>query len=321
MRRNIRQGNRVAVVVAAHDQRYPLERCFESFKSILSDPTDLIFVDNGSPTRLDRWAAQHVPGITCVRNQENRLFCGGYNAGIQVALDKGYSFVLIVNADTEVVNPRFVGDLVKVAQRRPNAAFIGPLVYFRSRAVVQKTCLDFPSISRSILSWIPFRLTPGYFCRQPNKETTVQFLNGVCVLCRAEALLEIGLMDERFGGYVEDADWSWRAEKMGWLSVFSPIPSVIHHEEPVGYEWYSLKTFLLKRNTVLWFLKTGQERSARLYARTSLLLAWLRMQSNFTTSGRKRHAEFLNRLHAAYRGLLSDREPGPWFGPPLERWT
>ena len=311
----------MAVVVAAHDQRYPLESCLKSFGSVVSDPADLIFVDNGSQSRLDLWAAKHFPGITCVRNQGNRLFCGGYNTGIQTALDRGYRFVLIANADTEVVNPRFLGELVQVAQRQPKAAFIGPLVYFRSTAVVQKTCLDFPSIFRSMLSWVPFRLSPAYFCRQPDKERTVEFLNGVCVLCRTEALLEIGLMDERFGGYVEDADWSWRAGKMGWLSVFSPIPSVIHHEEPVGYEWYSLKTFLLKRNTVLWFLKTGQERSARFYAIASLLLAWLRMQSNLTASGRKQYAEFLNRLNAAYSGLLSYREPGPWFGPPLARWT
>jgi GT2 family glycosyltransferase len=57
-------------------------------------------------------------------------------------------------------------------------------------------------------------------------------------------------MDENMGGYAEDYDWSWRAREKGWVSVFTPIPSVIHHETPSGYESYSLKTFLEKRNTV-----------------------------------------------------------------------
>lgn len=314
-------SERIAVVVSAHRTYPTLGICLDSLYAAVNKPEDLIFVDNGSSENLGSWASQRLRGISVIKLLENLMFCGGYNAGIRHALESAYDFVLLVNGDTEVVNSALLDDLLKVARRWPRAAFIGPLVYFRSDGTIQKTCLQFPSVLRSILSWIPFRLGPGCLRRQPSKETTVEFLNGVCVLCRMEALRDVGLMDERFGGYVEDADWSWRARNVGWLSVFSPIPSVIHYEEPVGYEWHSLKTFLLKRNTVLWFLKTGQKRSARLYALSSLLLAWLRMQADFTRSGRKRYAEFLNRLHSAYRGLLTGRAMGAWFGPPLGRWT
>jgi N-acetylglucosaminyl-diphospho-decaprenol L-rhamnosyltransferase len=314
-------SERIAVVVSAHRTYPTLGICLDGLYGAVDKPQDLIFVDNGSSENLGSWASQRLRGISVIKLPENLLFCGGYNAGIRHALTSAYEFVLLVNGDTELVNSNLLEDLVTVARRWPRAAFIGPLVYFRSENTVQKTCLAFPSVSRSILSWVPFRLSPGYFCRPPSKEIAVDFLNGVCVLCRMEALRDVGLMDERFGGYVEDADWSWRAKNMGWLSVFSPIPSVIHHEEPVGYEWHSLKTFLLKRNTVLWFLKTGQERSARLYALASLLLAWLRIQADFTRSGRTRYAEFLDRLYSAYRGLLTGRAMGAWFGPPLGRWT
>ncbi len=39
-----------------------------------------------------------------------------------------------------------------------------------------------------------------------NNEKKVEFLNGVCVLCRMSAIREIGLLDEMMGGYVEDTD-------------------------------------------------------------------------------------------------------------------
>jgi GT2 family glycosyltransferase len=315
------EGNRVAVVVAAHNGLSILDQCIQGFQNILMDPFDFIFVDNGSIENLKGWAEEKFPGITVIRLSENRLFCSGYNAGIQLGIERGYEFVLIVNADTEVVNPGFLAELIEASRRWPRAAFIGPLVYFRSKEVIQKTCLQFPRVLRSAAIWLPWRLAQHYFQQQPSWETTVEFLNGICVLCRVAALREVGLMDDIFGGYVEDADWAWRAREKGWLSVFVPIPSVIHHEEAVGYEPYSLKTFLLKRNTVLWFLKTGQRTSALTYGKLSIGLAWIRMRLARSEEEKKKYQYFLKVLRRAYKGLLQGEKWGEWFGPPLGSWN
>ena len=314
------ENKRVGVVIATHKNCLPLSQCLLSFSNSLSNPLDVIFVDNGSEENLKNWIEQQFPAITSIRLPQNRLFCGGYNAGIRIAVERSYDFVLIVNADIEVVNPGFIAELVKTARRWPKAAFIGPLVYHRSQEVVQKTCLQFPGILRNAAIWLPWRLLPKCFDNQPDKETTVDFLNGICVLCRVEALRELGPMDENMGGYVEDADWAWRARKKGWVSVFTPVPSVIHHESPIGYEPYSLKTFLLKRNTVLWYLKIGKGTSATIYARLSIVLAWIRMKMERSKRERQKHKLFIRRLGRAYRGLLSGEEMGDWFGPPLANW-
>ena len=316
---NFRQM-RVAVVIAAHKMFPKLERCLQSFVPLLPDPNDLVFVDNGSGEKLYEWVQTQFPEITVIRLTENRYFCGGYNTGIQVAIDRGYDFVLIVNADTEVINPGVLAELLEAARRWPRAAFIGPLVYFRSQAVVQKTCLQFPGVLRSAAIWLPWRLFPGYFQRQPREETTVELLNGVCVLCGIKALQEIGLMDEKMGGYAEDYDWSWRALEKGWVSVFTPIPSVIHHETPLGYEFYSLKTFLEKRNTVYWYLKIGRRYSAWSYAQASIVLVIARLLAVHSAYERQKHRYFLQRLAKAFNGLLRDEPLGEWFGPPLGSW-
>ncbi len=309
----------IAIVVAAHKKCYPLELCLESLQRLLPDPANLIFVDNGSQEMLHAWAVERFPSITVIRLSENQFFCGGYNAGIRKAIDQGVEFVLIMNGDTEVVNPDFLEGLLDAARRWPRAAFIGPLVYFRSHGVIQKTWLRFPSVLRSIFIWLPWRLARLQETRETGLERSVEFLNGVCVLCRVSALKEFGLMDEAFGGYVEDADWSWRAQKKGWMSLFTPVPSVIHHEEAIGYEPYSLKTFLLKRNTVLWFLKAGQRFSAQSYAFASIGLARVRMAFELADQKAK-HQYFIQRLRIASLGLLNDKALGDWFGPPLTKW-
>jgi N-acetylglucosaminyl-diphospho-decaprenol L-rhamnosyltransferase len=310
-----------AVVIAAHSHDYTLAPCLSSVIPLLHRPEDLIFVDNGSGQNLCTRISAQFPGITAVTLDRNFLFCGGYNAGIRVAMARGYEFILILNADTEVINPEFLSELLKAADRWPEAAFIGPLVYWRSENVVQKTCLQFPRICRNVLVWLPWRIARKYFENQPNIEFEVEFLNGVCVLCRRTALEEVGLLDENFGGYVEDADWSWRACKRGWKSIFTPVPSIIHHESSLGYEPYSLKTFLLKRNTVLWYLKIGCRISALSYAAAAVCLAFFRMMSATSKDERKKHRNFINSLCRAYLGLLRGETPGGWFGPPLEAWS
>ena len=311
---------RVGIVIAAHRMFPKLEGCLRSFQSFLADSNDLIFVDNGSKENIKIWAEERFPKITAVRLVANRLFCGGYNAGIGVAIERDCDFVLIVNADAEVVNPGFVNELLRTAERWPRAAFIGPLVYFRTPDVVQRTCLKFPGIVRSAAIWLPWRLYPDYFRGQPGKENIVEVLNGVCVLCRVRALRELGLMDENMGGYAEDCDWSWRARERGWLSVFAPVPSVIHHESPSGYEYFSLKTFLQKRNTVYWYLKIGRRRSAWIYAQASVALANARLLAAGSNQERQKHRYFFGRLTRAFKGLLGGEPLGEWFGPPIGPW-
>ncbi|MCX5919578.1 MAG: glycosyltransferase family 2 protein [Deltaproteobacteria bacterium] len=311
---------RTAVVICAHQRVISLERCMNGFLAIAGDPQDLILVDNGSRDELSGWIARQYPGVTVVRLAENRLFCGGYNAGIRVAIDRGYDFVLISNADTEVVNSGFLQELIKAARRWPRGAFFGPQVFLRSFDVIQKTCLQFPKVFRNAWLWLPWRVARRYFEEQVQEEAAVEFLNGVCVLCRVKAVKEIGLMDENMGGYVEDADWAWRAQKKGWSSVFIPVPSIVHHENSNGYEPYSLKTFLLKRNTVYWYLKIGRRASALSYARASQFIAMVRFYLANNGEEKNMHRYFLEKLATCFSGLLSNQALGEWFGPPLGPW-
>jgi GT2 family glycosyltransferase len=130
-------------------------------------------------------------------------------------------------------------------------------------------------------------------------------------------LRDIGLMDETFGAYVEDTDWSYRARLLKWTSVFTPVPSIIHHEEPHGYEHYSVKSFLLKRNTVYWYLKFGMRRQAQAYSVAAVALARWRAKTAVGVEARRASREFADRLSSVYGCLLRGTELGAWFGPPI----
>ena len=295
------------MVVAAHRMYETMGLCLQGLLGIADQPEDVVFVDNGSGGSLTRWAKDRFPGITVLTLDSNRLFCGGFNEGMRHAMAHGYDFVLIVNADAEVVNPPFLDRLVAGMAAHPDAAFLGPRVLEQVGGPVQTTCLRFPRLVENVLVWLPFRLFPRLLTRQPHGEHQVEYLNGVCVLCRVAALREIGLMDETFGAYLEDADWSWRARTRGWKSYFIPVSSVVHHVESHGYEHHSFKIFLLKRNLVYWFLKAGKRTQAMGYAAFAVTLAWARV---FTARGKTERASrrvFLDELRSEYGRLLAAR--------------
>jgi len=310
---------RAAIVVCAHRVCFPLDRCLDGLRGEVDRPEDLVFVANGREERVGDWVRARFPEITILELPENRHYCGGYNAGIRWAIQRGHGYVLLVNGDTEVAAPGFLRRLVQFAERHPRAAFVGPKVFFRSPHEVQRTSLCYPSFWRHFWGW------PAHRLRAPRPQAEapaeVEFLNGVCVLCRVAALDEIGLLDENMGGYVEDADWSWRARGAGLTSFYVPEASVIHHETQDGYEQHSLKTFMLKRNTVYWLKKSGAPTQALAYALFSLGLAVVRAGgAMLRRKEASRYRVFLRRLARAYWGILSRRPMGEWFGPPFGSW-
>lgn len=312
-------GRRVAVIVATHAYCYPLEKCLAGFAAQTASPADVILVDNGSGGRVAEWARANAPMVTTVIREKNGFFCGGYNEGLRYAIDHGYDFALIVNADTEVCNAHLIPELLEVAARHPRAAFIGPRVFLRMPGNVQNTVLTFPTFARNLRAFVRYKFLGGERLQSDGRERDVEFLNGVCVLCRLSALREIGLLDETMGGYVEDADWSWRARSLGWKSVYTPVPSIIHHQPEEGYEHYALKCFMLRRNTIYWHRKRGAWLEAALYGWSARILAWGRAAVAVLRrrADSDRFVAFSRRLSEVDRKIRAGMPLGDWFGPPL----
>jgi GT2 family glycosyltransferase len=81
-----------------------------------------------------------------------------------------------------------------------------------------------PAGSDERVAW-PFP-TPGRMWAEavglgdlPARQT---FVVGAVLLIRWEALQEVGLFDERFFLYAEEADWEHRAAELGWTCVVCP---------------------------------------------------------------------------------------------------
>src|SRR5215475_3285148 len=84
----------------------------------------------------------------------------------------------------------------------------------------------------------------------------VLFPDAAAALYRREMLDVIGVFDERFFAYGDDADLGLRGRLAGWNCLYIPTAIVYHHHSATAGEFSALKAFLIERNRIWVAVKT-----------------------------------------------------------------
>jgi GT2 family glycosyltransferase len=83
----------------------------------------------------------------------------------------------------------------------------------------------------------------------------VLFPDGAAAMYKRQMLDQIGLFDERFFAYGDDADLGLRGRLAGWTCWYVPSARVFHVHSATAGEFTSLKAFLVERNRIWLALK------------------------------------------------------------------
>jgi GT2 family glycosyltransferase len=219
-----------------------IAECIESVLEQTYRPLELIVVDNGSRDgSLDYLGSLPSGSVNLIRLPSNRGFAGGTNAG--VCASRG-EFVALLNNDA-VADCCWLGNLI--ASLTPEAGMVASkILFYNRRDVIDKTGhLFYPDgLNRGRGAGDPDR---GQF-DQPGE---ILFPDGCAALYRRKMLEEIGLFDEQFFAYGDDADLGLRARWRGWNCRYAPGAVVYHrHSSSLG-KYSPEKAFLVERNR-LW---------------------------------------------------------------------
>jgi N-acetylglucosaminyl-diphospho-decaprenol L-rhamnosyltransferase len=216
----------VSVVVVTWNAMPWLERCLESVAG-----HETIVVDHGSTDGSLELVRARFPGVRVIE-QENRGMGAGNNTGMRVAAGR-YFFLL--NPDAWVSGDA-LERLVAFADAHLEAAVVGPRLR-NPDGSLQRSARGFPSVWRLATEYLFIRklaprsrrlnpLYAGGFDHDEARE--VDWVVGAALLVRREAADAVGLFDEDFFMFSEEADWLFRFRQAGWKVWFYPGAEVVH---------------------------------------------------------------------------------------------
>jgi len=222
------------IIVNYNSTDYLLE-CIDSIYRSLNGRNAHIFVeDNASTDGVDR-INQHFPQVKVNINHTNI----GFGAATNQAIKKGESpYIVLINPDSKVEEGLF-DTAVDYLISNPKIGIIGPRI-FDSDGGIQGSARSFPTPLTALFGRQSFftrlfphnRITRANLLANQNDGKTpieVDWVSGACMLVKRKAIDQVGLLDERFFMYWEDADWCHRMRKAGWSVVYFPLATVFHY--------------------------------------------------------------------------------------------
>ena len=215
----------------------------------------VIVVDNGSTDGSgQRLRDEYGEKIVFLDLGTNGGVTAGNNAGIRCCIQNGLDYTLFLNNDTEV-EPDFLSHLIADAKDQARTLFVPKIKLDQERER-----LDFWNGRK--YSWIKnkpvgYRAFPhdsALYDREYDFSVT-----STCALLVPTALFErIGLMDEGYFMYYDDADFTLRAKSAGFTIRFVP-GSVVYHKSGMssgqGRGTSFFQMYLLNRNVFYFYRK------------------------------------------------------------------
>ena len=217
----------MSIVLVCWNNKAYLDPCLKSlYEGGLKSAFDVVVVDNGSTDGSQQMLAEKYPQVKLIQNAGNVGLGKASNQGIE-ATDGRH--VLLLNNDT-LVNAPALDVLVEYLDAHPEAGatagrLLNPDGSFQSGFAPFSTLLEEFLIVTHIgeLLWTGY---PSHGDAREIKETG--WMSSACLLVRRAAFDQIGLLDEGYFIYGDEADLQYRLNQAGWKVVFLPNSSIIH---------------------------------------------------------------------------------------------
>lgn len=242
-------GNKpvVAVILLNWNGLIDTRECVRSLLNATYPSLEIYIVDNASSNNEAATLMNEFPGVHVLPQSENLGFCKGNNVGIAKAMEDGAPYLLILNNDT-IVPPDAVEKLMAEFADLPNAGALSPVI------------LEYTPDERIWFARAEWDYSRAQFSLNPDKLPMAELKNkslwksefavGCCLLTSAKVMREVGMLDERYFAYYDEADWCSRLERKGYLSYVTSS-TLIYHKVSRSTPG-PVSTYLMTRNRLLW---------------------------------------------------------------------
>ncbi|MEA2107184.1 MAG: glycosyltransferase family 2 protein [Bacteroidota bacterium] len=234
-------------IILNYNHLKDLKETIDSFKLQDYANNQLVVSDNNSSDKSVDWLRKEHPEIVVLDNKENLGWSGGNNVGIDYALAHKADIILLANNDLFFNDRNLISNLIKEFNNKAGLGIIGPQEneYYDKNKIANQ-------------GWILYSKSKFTFNKIRKKYSDENFKNfkyvdnvsGSFMLIRADVFKKIGLIDDTFFLYGEDADFSLRSWKAGYASAIFPNNIVYHKGSATAGKNSPLKIYYKTRNLI-----------------------------------------------------------------------
>lgn len=188
-------------------------------------------------------------GVIFVSCGANLGFAGANNVGLRYVMScRPDAYALLFNNDA-IIAPNAISEMVRIAESAAEVGCVGATILEyrdpeRVEALAGATLSFVHGMAKLINEGTP-RSAPRL---QPSR---MDFISGCCMLVPGKTLERVGLMDERYFLYGEDADWGLRITKAGLKLAYCAVAEVWHKggssvvHKSVVHDYYDVRGRLM----------------------------------------------------------------------------
>lgn len=264
-----------------NDNKATLE-CLGSLENLNKESFELsvVVVDNASEEPFVAIKRYKNFNMKVLRNSQNLGFSAGHNIGINYSLEQEANFIIILNNDTEV-DKDLVSHLLKEFDENTGVAV--PKIYFAKGYEFHKNRYKNADLGKVIwyaggqIDWgnvIASHIGVDEVDSQVfNLNTETELATGCCMMVKKDVFEKVGLLDEDYFLYYEDADFSVRVKKAGYKINFVPKALLWHkNAASTGGSGSELQDYYITRNRLIFGFRHAPLRSRIALFRESIRL-------------------------------------------------
>lgn len=252
--------NQKCALITVNYQNYAvMEEFIECFRKINSPDFKIFIADlsiNKKKIPREKWIE--------VIFSENKGYARGINVGIAHALSQGYTQFIVINNDTRVEKD-FVSKAQESMGRHPQSLIGGKIYYeegfeYHKERYAKKELGKIIWYAGGLVDWknayTAHRGVDEVDHGQYDLMEKTEFITGCLMLFDKAVVDMVGLWDERYFLYYEDADWCERAKQKGIPLYYDPTVVIWHkNAQSTGGSGSSLQRRYQEKNRLIFGLK------------------------------------------------------------------
>lgn len=239
---------KLSVVVLHYRHKEDTLECLSSVNKSDFKDFNIILVDNASGDEFQEEIAKWK-NVVFIKSNKNSGYSGGNNQGIKRALGLGVEYILVINPDT-TIKENTISCLIKGLEKN-GAGLAAPKIYFANSKKIW-----YAGAKLDLLNVIGTHRGVDEEDRgQYDKDEETDGVSGGAFLAKREVFERVGLFDERYFLYYEDADLSFRAKKTSFKIMYIPEAVVYHKNARSTGLGSPLQDYYITRNRMLFAAK------------------------------------------------------------------